>query len=167
MAGTILTTTEDYDMVRTLLAVDALTLPDSAISADNILGVVEVKLTKMLASKAVCGVPSVAQIVAGTSPATASDLILLRAAASAWAAYILSVAIPGLQTTSVTDGSQTVDYGGAGTSYRDLGDAAFAQVGAYLSDITNWCEGDTDIFRLGGPTSEGVLPDSLSGFRLR
>jgi hypothetical protein len=160
--GTILTSTTDYDGVRSYLGVDNLTLPDAAITGITFLPIAEAVVKKNVAAQAVNGMRTVTQITA--LAADEPDKVFLKGAVAAYCAALFTPSSPNAVNTSDTLGEQTVDLGGIGTQWIEQGKVALQMFGFYLSQIENWVETTPTIFSIGGPTSDGQQPDTLSGF---
>lgn len=162
MANLILTTTDDYDAVRGYLGVDENVISDTILASFVFIGVAEAIITKAIANQSASGVPSVSVILAQTSPATSADLIFLKAATAAYAAYLFTPSSPNAVNTSVTDGDQTIDLGGIGAQWIEQGEKALMQCEFYLTQLTNWPDTPYTALSISGP-SHGVA-DTISGF---
>lgn len=142
--GAILESTTDFDMVRSFegvgLGADSSEFPDISIASDGLLNAAELLITARVDAKAaVNGSPTVAQILAGTSPAVDADKGFLRAAVIYRVAYLFNV---GGETnavnTSETVGPQTEDLGGVGAQWQSQAERALEICDQMLTFITNW-----------------------------
>lgn len=140
----ILTEDADYLGIQTYLGcdlgTDSVDFPYSAIVTRPMLGEAETYITSKINYQIAQGntVPTVAQILAGTSPAVAADLVWLKNSVSYYVAALFCNAATNAINTSVTDGDHTVDRGGIGAQWQMQKMEAYKDCDLALKKITGW-----------------------------
>ena len=140
----ILTSTDDYIGIQSYLGCEIGEFSGDfsfqSILTDQMLGEAETYITRKINDQIVTNptVPTVAEILATTSPAVAADLIWLKNAVSYYTAALYCNAATNAINTSVTDGDHTVDRGGIGTQWQQQKMEAYKDCDLALKKITNW-----------------------------
>jgi hypothetical protein len=133
----ILTDTADLEAIRDFIGVPVSLLSNTALMTETFLGQAETFLTLKLISQLAC--PTVAQIMAGTFPATAKDKVLLKAATVAYVAYLFSSSTQNTGTTKIATGDQSVEIG-SGKEWKQQGQEWIKACNNSLILITGWKE---------------------------
>lgn len=134
--GQILTSRADYQAVRDYLGVTSDDLPDSSIEGVGFLQASEAFITSRLAAQT--GVPSLTQIMATTSPATAADKTFLKAAVVYRIAYLFAVGETSQVDTAVSIGPVNKDLGGIGAQWKDAREESLKDCDQALGSITGF-----------------------------
>ena len=92
------------------------------------------------------------------------DKVFLQGAAVSYCVYLLCPTLPNILNVSVTDDAQSVDLGGLGDAWDELGQKHEARVGYWMSKITNWQEVTPITLQVSGPSRAGEVSDTLTGF---
>jgi len=140
LPGQILTNKTDYQSVRDYLGITSNDLPDGAIESAGFLPVAEAFIIARLAAQSGYNttVPTVTQIMASTTPATAADKTFLKAAVVYRIAYHFAVGETSAVDTSVSVGPITKDLGGIGTQWKDQREEALKDCDQALGSITGF-----------------------------
>jgi len=162
--GLILTTLADYDGIRALLGnLDPnLYLPNSILDTIPYIPTAELVVRKLVAGQVPNGVRTVDQILALDDSDT--DKIALKAATIAYVCYLTTPGMSNLVNTAVSDGEQSIDLGGIGSAWDNMGTKYLDMTGYYLSLLENWQLANIAVFFTGGPSKAGNESDTLSGF---
>ena len=140
----ILTEDVDYLGIQTYLGCDlgesSEDFPYEAIVTRPMLGEAETYITNKIAAQIAAGntVPTVTQILNGTSPAVPADMVWLKNAVSYYVAALFCNAATNAINTSVTDGDHTIDRGGIGAQWQAQKMEAYKDCDLALKKITGY-----------------------------
>lgn len=156
----------EYGAIRAVLQVQEYTLPDETLDEITLVPGAELIIGREVAKQTVNGVPSVALIIAGTAPATATDLTALKAAVAYYTAYLCTFGETNMVNVAAEVGSVSADFGGIGDEWTKQGQYYLSQSAFFLSLLTGWKDDPLEALQVSGPTSSGASPDTVSGFWL-
>jgi hypothetical protein len=134
--GQILTSRADYDSVISTLGVTINDFSYTDIESIGFLQSAEAKILDTLAVQS--GVPTLTQIMAGTSPATARDKTHLKAAVVYQLAYLFGPGETNSVDTSQTIGNVTKDLGGIGDQWKSQMEEYQIQCDYHIGKITGF-----------------------------
>jgi hypothetical protein len=137
---TILNDPADFDSIISSLGVTIKDFSYADIQGKGFLEAAEGKVIKALQTQSGYGttVPTVAQIMAGTSPAVAADKTFLQAAVIYRVAFLFGPGETNSVDTSISTGENTKDLGGIGAQWKPQMDEYLALCDQAIGDITGF-----------------------------
>jgi hypothetical protein len=137
---TILIDPADFDSIISSLGVTIKDFSYADIQSKGFLEAAEGFITKRINAQAGVGVsvPTVAQIMAGTSPAVAADKTFLQAAVIYRVAFLFGPGETNSVDTSISTGENTKDLGGIGAQWKPQMDEYLALCDQAIGDITGF-----------------------------
>jgi hypothetical protein len=130
----------DLEGVRNYLGVTDKDLSNDEIQSTGFLEAAEAVIIKALQAQGGYDttVPSIAKILATTSPAVAADLTFLKAAVIYRIAYLFAVGATNAVDTSISVGPITKDLGGIGAQWQSQREEALKECDQALGSITGF-----------------------------
>jgi hypothetical protein len=137
---TILIDPADFDSIISSLGVTIKDFSYADIQSKGFLEAAEGKVIKVLQAQSGYGttVPTVTQIMAGTSPAVAADKTFLQAAVIYRVAFLFGPGETNSVDTSISVGSVTKDLGGIGAQWKPQMEEYLALCDQAIGDITGF-----------------------------